>query len=115
MGRVPVGAPTGHTGDMIRTGTPTSGPRHLAGRFLGSLSPAPPSVADEIWTFFGSGTNLQELYISPHLLTPVMWDELASAALKIMEDRRITSLFICDDRHLEGIVHLHDLWRLELF
>ena len=38
------------------------------------------SVADEIWTFFGSGTNLQELYISPHLLTPTMWDELAAAA-----------------------------------
>ncbi|NQT40495.1 MAG: enterotoxin [Planctomycetes bacterium] len=38
------------------------------------------SVADEIWTFFGSGTNLQELYISPKLLTPTMWDELAAAA-----------------------------------
>jgi len=38
------------------------------------------SVADELWTFFGSGTNLQELYISPHLLTPTMWDELAAAA-----------------------------------
>jgi arabinose-5-phosphate isomerase len=42
-------------------------------------------------------------------------DELASAALKVMEDHRITSLFICVDRRLEGIVHLHDLWRLELF
>jgi arabinose-5-phosphate isomerase len=42
-------------------------------------------------------------------------DELASAALKVMEDHRITSLFICEDRRLEGIVHLHDLWRLELF
>jgi hypothetical protein len=38
------------------------------------------SVAEEIWTFFGSGTNLQELYISPHLLTKKMWDELAAAA-----------------------------------
>jgi len=38
------------------------------------------SVADEIWTFFGSGTNLQELYISPHLLTEKMWDQLAAAA-----------------------------------
>ena len=41
---------------------------------------------------------------------------LASAALKLMEDHRITSLFTCDDAgRLEGIVHLHDLWRLELF
>jgi len=38
------------------------------------------SVADEIWSFFGSGTDLQELYISPPLLTDKMWDELARAA-----------------------------------
>ncbi len=43
-------------------------------------------------------------------------DELASAALNLMEEHRITSLFICDEAgRLEGIVHLHDLWRLELF
>ncbi len=38
------------------------------------------SVADEIWTFFGSGTCLQELYVNPRLLTAKMWDELAAAA-----------------------------------
>lgn len=42
-------------------------------------------------------------------------EELASAALKTMEDHRITSLFVCDGERLLGIVHLHDLWRLELF
>ena len=43
-------------------------------------------------------------------------DELAAAALKIMEDNRITSLFVCDAAgRLEGVVHLHDLWGLELF
>lgn len=43
-------------------------------------------------------------------------DELASAALKRMEDHRITSIFVCDDSSvLEGVVHIHDLWRLELF
>lgn len=42
--------------------------------------------------------------------------ELASAALQIMEQRKITSLFITDaERRLEGIIHLHDLWGLELF
>ncbi|MDC0936336.1 hypothetical protein OAS39_08605, partial [Pirellulales bacterium] len=45
----------------------------------GKMSHDEKSVADELWTFFGSGTNLQELYISPHLLTETMWDELASA------------------------------------
>jgi len=42
--------------------------------------------------------------------------ELAAAALKIMEDHRITSLFVCDEAgRLEGVVHVHDLWGLELF
>jgi arabinose-5-phosphate isomerase len=42
--------------------------------------------------------------------------ELAAAALKILEDHRITSLFVCDAAgRLEGLVHLHDLWGLELF
>lgn len=42
--------------------------------------------------------------------------ELASAALQIMEQRKITSLFVVDDaRRVEGIIHIHDLWGLELF
>ena len=42
--------------------------------------------------------------------------ELASAALQVMEQRKITSLFISDDAgRVEGIIHLHDLWGLELF
>lgn len=48
--------------------------------------------------------------------TTMAGGELAPAALKTMEDRRITSLFVVDDAgRLEGIVHLHDLWGLELF
>ena len=43
-------------------------------------------------------------------------DELASAALKRMQDHRITSLFVvAGDGGLAGILHLHDLWGLELF
>lgn len=43
-------------------------------------------------------------------------DELASAALHEMEEHRITSIFVCAPKGaLEGIVHLHDLWRLDLF
>ncbi|MEO9021468.1 MAG: hypothetical protein ABI237_01860 [Ginsengibacter sp.] len=38
------------------------------------------NVADGIWSFFASGTSLQELYVNPHLLTPPMWDCLAAAA-----------------------------------
>jgi arabinose-5-phosphate isomerase len=43
-------------------------------------------------------------------------NELASAALETMEQKKITSLFIVDEGgRLEGIIHLHDLWGLELF
>jgi arabinose-5-phosphate isomerase len=32
-----------------------------------------------------------------------------------MEERRITSiLVVTDDGRLEGVVHLHDLWRTQL-
>jgi arabinose-5-phosphate isomerase len=42
--------------------------------------------------------------------------ELASVALQVMEERKITSLFIVDEmRRVEGIIHIHDLWGLELF
>lgn len=36
-------------------------------------------ISDEIWSFFGSGTSLQELYINPHKLNATNWDCLASA------------------------------------
>ena len=43
-------------------------------------------------------------------------EELAPAALGRMEAHRITSLFVCTSEGvLEGVVHLHDLWGLELF
>jgi arabinose-5-phosphate isomerase len=42
--------------------------------------------------------------------------ELAAAALRKMEERRITSLLVVsEDGRLEGVVHLHDLWRTQLF
>jgi arabinose-5-phosphate isomerase len=41
--------------------------------------------------------------------------ELAAKALAILEERKITSLVVVDaDLHVEGIVHLHDLWGVEL-
>jgi arabinose-5-phosphate isomerase len=43
-------------------------------------------------------------------------DELATAALKLLEERRITSLMVCDgDSPLLGVLHLHDLWGVGLF
>jgi arabinose-5-phosphate isomerase len=43
-------------------------------------------------------------------------DELASAALRLLEERRITSLMVCGaEGRLEGVLHLHDLWGVGLF
>ncbi len=36
-------------------------------------------VVDEIWMLFGSGTQLQELYVTPGMMTPPMWNCLARA------------------------------------
>jgi arabinose-5-phosphate isomerase len=42
-------------------------------------------------------------------------DELAAKALAILEERKITSLVVVDaNENVEGVVHLHDLWGVEL-
>jgi arabinose-5-phosphate isomerase len=42
--------------------------------------------------------------------------ELASVALGIMEEKKVTSIPVVDaERKLEGVVQIHDLWRLQLF
>ena len=50
---------------------------------------------------------------TPQTLAP---GELAGSALRIMEERHITSIVVLDAaRKPLGVVHLHDLWTLELF
>ena len=42
--------------------------------------------------------------------------ELAATALRLMEERKITSLVVTDsDGRVEGVLHLHDLWTTQLF
>jgi arabinose-5-phosphate isomerase len=42
--------------------------------------------------------------------------ELAAAALRLMEEKKITSVIVVDSGgRLEGVVHIHDLWTLQLF
>jgi arabinose-5-phosphate isomerase len=40
---------------------------------------------------------------------------LAVEALAVMEQRKITSVVVVDDGRVSGVVHLHDLWRTEMF
>jgi len=42
--------------------------------------------------------------------------ELAARALNILEGKKITSLIVVDEaRRVEGVLHIHDLWRTQLF
>jgi arabinose-5-phosphate isomerase len=43
-------------------------------------------------------------------------DELATSALRLLEEKRITSLVVCgEDTVVEGVLHVHDLWGVGLF
>lgn len=56
----------------------------LAGNPYDPATPRPTydvkDIRDEIRSFFGTGTNLQELYVAPNLMTTDIWDALAEAA-----------------------------------
>jgi arabinose-5-phosphate isomerase len=42
--------------------------------------------------------------------------ELAASALHVMEEKKITSVMVVDAEHrVQGVVHIHDLWTLQLF
>jgi arabinose-5-phosphate isomerase len=50
---------------------------------------------------------------TPHTIEP---SALAAQALRVMEVHQITALVVINDtRQVQGVVHLHDLWRIELF
>ena len=58
-------------------------------------------------------TAAECLTANPTTISP---DEFASLALHLMEQRKITSVVVVDrERRAVGVVHLHDLWTLELF
>ena len=43
-------------------------------------------------------------------------DDLATKALNLMEENKVTSLIIKNKKgSIKGIIHLHDLWRTEMF
>lgn len=52
--------------------------------------------------------------MNPHPRT-ISAHELAARALALLEERKITSLIVVDsEKRVEGVIHLHDLWGVEL-
>jgi arabinose-5-phosphate isomerase len=48
---------------------------------------------------------------------PILIDrkELATRALDVLETRKITALLVADEKgRIEGVLHLHDLWKTEM-
>jgi arabinose-5-phosphate isomerase len=59
------------------------------------------------------GTAGDSMTPNPATIAP---DALATEALRIMEQKKITSLPVVDPgRRLLGVIQIHDLWRTELF
>jgi arabinose-5-phosphate isomerase len=57
-------------------------------------------------------TAAQCMTVNPRTIAPTAF---AAQALDLMEQRKITSLMVVSDGNtLEGVVHLHDLWGVEL-
>jgi len=68
--------------------------------------------------FLGSERPLQGLVKDAMTKNPVTIapEALAGEALRLLEDRKITSLAVADEnRRLVGVLQIHDLWRTQLF
>jgi hypothetical protein len=46
-------------------------------------------ISDDIWSFFGTGVSLQELYINPHKLNTANWNCLAEASTWAKENESV--------------------------
>ena len=87
-------------------------------------------VVDESGRLIGiitDGDLRRHMSAAPHLLErsardvmtsgPITIDRhtLAVEALRVLEQRKITAIVVVDARHrVEGVVHLHDLWRTQM-
>ena len=118
-----------HAGDQLPIVAPTTSMKEaileMTKKRLGLTAVCSPGGRVEGIITDGDLRRLMELHPDPlnHRAEEIMSRqpvtisrlELAAAALKKMEDRRITSLLVVDDAgRLEGVVHLHDLWRTQL-
>ena len=99
--------------EMSRKGFGLTGVLDAAGRLAGVISDG-----DLRRLLERSGAHALELpaeaYMTRQPLT-IAASELAPAALRIMEQRKVTALMVTDgEGRLAGLIHLHDLWTTQL-
>lgn len=99
--------------EMSRKGFGVTGVLDAAGRLAGVISDG-----DLRRLLERNGARALELaaeaYMTRQPLT-IAASELAPAALRIMEQRKVTALMVTDgEGRLAGLIHLHDLWTTQL-
>jgi arabinose-5-phosphate isomerase len=112
---------------MVRTGTPMRDAiRTMSDRKLGMTCVVREDgtlagvVTDgDLRRHIGAGDNLLDMTVDGVMSrNPVTIgrQELAVSALNLLESRKITSLVVVDAQNrVEGVLHIHDLWRTQLF
>jgi hypothetical protein len=79
--------------------------------YPGSFEMNDKDISDEIWSFFATGTNLQELYVNPHKLNTANWDCLAEAAKWAKENESVmTDIHWIGGDPLSGEVYGFAAW-----
>jgi hypothetical protein len=59
--------------------------------YAGSWEMTDKDISDEIWSYFGTGINLHELYVNPHMLNTADWNCLAAASTWAKENESVLS------------------------
>ncbi len=118
---------TGNATPVVRAGTPMrEAIRVMSEKKLGMTCVVRPDgtlagilTDGDLRRVLGRGEDLLAMMVDDAMgRSPVTIDrdELAAAALSVLEGRKITSLIVVDGaRRVEGVLHIHDLWRTQLF
>jgi len=117
---------TGNQTPVVATGTPMQAVVHeISGKGLGMACVVDDDrlvgvITDgDLRRYLSHSTDIVERTAGDLMTTDpitIQRETFAAEVLNVLEKRKITSIVVVDDdRHVEGVVHLHDLWRTGLF
>jgi arabinose-5-phosphate isomerase len=117
---------TGNQTPVVATGTPMQAVVHeISGKGLGMVCVVDDDrlvgvITDgDLRRYLSHSTDIVERTAGDLMTTDpitIQRETFAAEVLNVLEKRKITSIVVVDDdRHVEGVVHLHDLWRTGLF